>query len=313
MIEELNKKISDVKEKLRTKQKFESALEQTREALKKQEIRKNELYNILNNEEKDVKNLESLSIMGLFYSILGSKEQQIEKERQEYLAAKLNYDECCSTISILERELCSYEEELKKYSTLNLEYQSLMKQKERLILIDNSIVSHKLISLMDKESDLRLGIGEVREAIKAGENAQDALKNVLKSLESAQGWGQWDIVGGGFLATTAKHSKIDEAKDYLYYAQELLRIFKRELSDVDLPNNIEINIGSFETFADYFFDGLISDWIVQSKIKDSLGKVYIIYDNVKDIINKLDIKHNDLVKELTLTGEKIKLFIEKAN
>lgn len=187
-----------------------------------------------------------------------------------------------------------------------------MKQKERLILIDNSTVSHKLISLTDKESDLRLDIEEVREAIKAGENAQDAFQNVLKSLESAQGWGQWDMLGGGFPTAAAKHSKIDEAKDYLYYAKELLRIFKRELSDVDLPNNIEINIGSFETFADYFFDNLISDWVVQSKIKDSLEKVYIIYDNIKCIINTLEIRNEELAKELTLTKERIKLFVEGA-
>mgnify|MGYP001559106142 CR=1 FL=1 len=39
--------------------------------------------------------------------------------------------------------------------------------------------------------------------------------------------------------------------------------------------NIDINIGSFETFADYFFDGLISDWVVQSGIHELLEGVQI--------------------------------------
>jgi len=40
----------------------------------------------LKKEEKDVKQLENKGFRPLFYKILGDKEKQLEKERQEYLA-----------------------------------------------------------------------------------------------------------------------------------------------------------------------------------------------------------------------------------
>lgn len=312
MFEEINKKISETKEKLREKQRLEGIVAQIRESLKEQGNRKNELYDILNEEGKDVKKLESLSISELFYSILGSKEQQLEKERQEYLAAKLKYDECCNAVSILEKEVYSYEEKLSEYNNLDLDYDFLIKYKESLIMDVNDNISHNLIKLMDEASDYELELKEIKEAITAGDRAEKALRNVLKSLESASSWGRWDMVGGGFLATAAKHSKIDEAKEYLYQVQSLLRAFKRELSDVNLPINVNINIGSFETFADYFFDGLIADWIVQSKINNSLGEAYSIQNSLKNILDMLAKRYTDLGKKLVLKKEKIKSIIESA-
>jgi hypothetical protein len=39
-----------------------------------------------------------------------------------------------------------------------------------------------------------------------------------------------------------------------------------------------LNKGEFDTFADYFFDGLIFDWIVQSKIDRSLERTIAARD-----------------------------------
>lgn len=52
-------------------------------------------------EQTDVRQLESLSLTGLFYSILGSKEQQLEKERQEALRAQLCLDEAKRTLELV--------------------------------------------------------------------------------------------------------------------------------------------------------------------------------------------------------------------
>ncbi len=49
--------------------------------------------NKLEKEYKDIEKLENLSIKGLFYKILGSKEEQIERERQDYLQIVLKQKE----------------------------------------------------------------------------------------------------------------------------------------------------------------------------------------------------------------------------
>ena len=69
------------------------------------------------------------------------------------------------------------------------------------------------------------------------------------------------------LSTMAKHSKIDSAKQHAHAAQRQLRRFQEELVDAGQRLNVSLEIGGFSKFADYFFDGLIADWNVQSKIR----------------------------------------------
>ena len=48
--------------------------------------------------------LEGLSLTGLFYSVLGTKRERLDKEREEYLAAKLKYDESQEAAKDLQAE-----------------------------------------------------------------------------------------------------------------------------------------------------------------------------------------------------------------
>ena len=137
--------------------------------------------------------------------------------------------------------------------------------------------------LAEAQSDLK----ELEEAISAGEAVGEGLERVLKSLKSAKGWGTFDMVGGGIIATAIKHSKIDEAWNSAHQVQQLLRSFQRELGDVGARAELTVDIGSFSKFADYFFDGLIADWVVQSRIKSSLENTVQAQKGVQDIINRL--------------------------
>lgn len=310
MLENLNIKISKIKEDLRRKKKLDNMLEKCKEELGKQENKIKYLNRILKKEEKDVKKLESVSVAGLFYSILGTKDEKLDKEKEEYIAARLKYEECYSTIKNLKQEISNYEKELKKYSGIDLDYSILMKEKENLILSSNDNNSLKLIEISDKISDLKSDIKEINEAIIAGNNAQIALEDVMKSLEDAKSWGMWDAMGGGFLATAAKHSKIDKAKEQAYYAQKMLSAFNRELSDVDLSINISIEIGSFTTFADYFFDGIMVDWFVQGKIRESLSKVKDTYSSINSLLNTLQIRLADSSDKLDSAKKEMRTMIE---
>ncbi|MCF6466034.1 hypothetical protein [Clostridium sp. Cult2] len=311
MFEVFNDRIFELRETLRRKEKVEFMLNQSKEELKIQKNKKNNLNRILQKEEKDVRQLESLSITGLFYSILGSKEEQLDKERQEYLAAKLKYDECCNSIKDIEEEIRIYKDESNKYTGIEEEYRSLLNKKRDFILSRNDVNSQRLKTNVDKAIELELDIKEIKEAINAGDNVKSALGEVIKSLRSAENWGMWDILGGGFIATAAKHSKIDDAKEQVYNVQRLLRIFKKELSDVDTSTDIDINIGSFETFADYFFDGLITDWIVQNKINDSLDRARSMDRDISRVLNTLTRNLDHLEMELEKTQVEIKRLIEE--
>ena len=311
MFEYINEELIAAKEKVWRKGKFEGMIRHTEEALEKEANRKIELEKALKDEDKDVKKLESLSITNIFYSILGSKDQQLDKERQEFLAAKLKYDECCHSVLMLEKDLESYKVSFSNLLDAEAEYESVLKKKEAFILGLNNENSKKLLEIMDKIPSIEAQKKELQEAIAAGDAARNELQFVVDSLESADGWGTWDILGGGLLATAAKHSEIDKAKEYAQNTKIALMKFQNELADVDIAMNIDINIGSFETFADYFFDGLISDWIVQSKISDSLKSVCNVVYNVEDIIKSLRAKLTTVENELSSIKDNMKSLIEE--
>ena len=49
---------------------------------------------------------------------------------------------------------------------------------------------------------------EIDEAIAAGHRALDALAEAADSLDSAKRWGIVDILGGGFVTSMVKHSRL---------------------------------------------------------------------------------------------------------
>ena len=103
------------------------------------------------------------------------------------------------------------------------------------------------------------------------------------------------MLGGGFFASMVKHSKLNNAQEEMEMARENLRIFQRELRDIRVPIDFRIDIGSFLTFADYFFDGLVADWMVQSKINDAYGQVEEAIEQVSMILEDLDQMHHTLM------------------
>ena len=66
-----------------------------------------------------------------------------------------------------------------------------------------------------------------------------------------------------------------------------LRIFQKELRDVEAIQNQHIDIGGLLTFADFFFDGLIADWLVQSKIQNARKQVADAISQVEWILGSL--------------------------
>ena len=131
---------------------------------------------------------------------------------------------------------------------------------------------------------------EIREAIQAGERALSSLRKAEEKLTSASNWGLWDIFGGGLISGIAKHSKMNEATSYMEEAKRNLTVFQRELRDVNGTYNLSLDIGGFLSFADFFFDGVIADYLVQTKINDAKTQVRDAILSVSEILAQLKTK-----------------------
>ena len=128
---------------------------------------------------------------------------------------------------------------------------------------------------------------EIREAMNAGQEALNYLTQARESLNSAGNWGLFDIFGGGTIATFMKHSKMNNAERLVQDARYALKRFQRELMDVDNVAEFHIETSDFLSFADYFFDGIIADWLVQSRISDAKKQVDNAIQKVNYIMNQL--------------------------
>ncbi len=312
MHRELNERISYVKECMEKKNKLKTLLKQTEQDMIKEKLLLNRLSEELQKENEDVLKLETSNITSLFYAILGTKEERLEKEKQEVLKARLKYDQCKNNVEYLAKESKRLVDELAQVESCELEYEDLINKKLGLINIEDKEISEELKKLIKRKESMNANIIEIDEAIKAGEDALIAVENTIKELESAEGWGIADILGGGLLVTAVKYDHIDQAGHYVEEAQRSLGRFKREMSDIKMITGTEISIGTFETFADYFFDGLIFDWVVQSEIGKSLDAVKNTKNQIDKAMSKLyeeKVTEEFMIKQLE---EQIKNIIENA-
>jgi hypothetical protein len=311
MLQELGTRLSKVIEQKRLKQKLEQDLFNVATDLQDKSTRLASLGIQLEKEQVDVDKLEHTSLTALFYSVLGSREEQLEKERQELLSAQLRYQQAKHQVEFLQREQNSLLQRLDELSGIEAEYELLLSEKERLLRESNQLVASELLAFSEQIAHLNSEIKEFTEAIAAGNDVIVGLEQVIESLESAENWGTWDIFGGGLLSTAVKHSRIDDARDVISDVQIKMSQFKRELSDVQKNVELQIDIGGLESFADFFFDGLIIDWIVQSKIVQSLERS----ETARDVIIK-SVKELENLKKITQNkirdiGEKRALLIER--
>ena len=81
--------------------------------------------------------------------------------------------------------------------------------------------------------------------------------------------------------------KIGDAKSSLNRAKYDLERFGRELSDVRDIQGLNVEIGDFLTFADFFFDGFIADMMVQSKIRKAQDQIDDAIDRVETLLGRL--------------------------
>ena len=128
---------------------------------------------------------------------------------------------------------------------------------------------------------------EMKEAMDAGERALSSLRSAREKLNSAGNWGIFDMLGGGLFSTMIKRSKMDDAQHLIEAAKTDLRRFQKELADVNIPLDLKMEVGTFLNFADFFFDGFVADYLVQSKISDAKEQVSDAIFRVEQILNEL--------------------------
>ncbi|MBK6392300.1 MAG: hypothetical protein IPF70_17405 [Saprospiraceae bacterium] len=262
-------------------------------------------------EFEDIENLEKLGMKALFYKVLGSQEEQLEKERQEYLQASLKYDQVRKNLELLEFEYNILKKKSGNLATIEQKLNDLsVRQEKELINMPGAAALEikKIYLQIDQQERLKIDISE---AIKAGLKALECIDAVIAGLQQAHNWGQWDVSGRNPMSNHLKYSAIDKAKDWAYESNRQLKVFEKELLDVykQIPEDFQLHIDSFNRFIDVFFDNLITDWIIQQKIYNALNNTLNIRDKVVRMIKTLEGENPKVAHTISTLEQRKKEFI----
>ena len=117
--------------------------------------------------------------------------------------------------------------------------------------------------------------------------ARQILDNLLplvdeaeRKFKSARNWGVIDILGGGNFVGLIKHLKLNSAKDLMVQINNLVQQLQNELSSYKNSTNYNMKDNFICTFADFVWDGFISDVWMQSKIDSSLNQIRKLKDQL---------------------------------
>ena len=300
-IQEIDRELERARQKMERSRKLDVILQDLKEQSVRRRRAEEEARAVLEKEQGDVEELERMSLVSFLARIQGDLESRKAEERREAAMAKARYDAAKWDLEDLDRRLRDFAQEKESLKGLEKQYQALLDEKEAVLRSQGGAQSQRLGQLA---GELR----EIQEAIQAGLAAQRALEEMSGDLSGAENWGVWDMVGGGIMATFAKHGCLDDAQDAAYEARRALSRFRTELADVSSEQVPDVELGDFAVFADYFFDGLFADLFVQSRIREAQEQVEAVTQRVERLIVRLrDERENLEEKQGQLDWERERL------
>lgn len=283
--EQLQKLQEDIARKRKLQKQLED-LERQRRILSQ---RADMLSQVWDREQSDVDKLECRSLTRLFLRITGMLEETLSKEEKEAAEAAFLYNSVVAELKSMDETISGIKRELNgRLYNVEMVYEQTLRKKKEAVAASNDPRAQRIVELEEQLGQLKVQNKELDEAIFAGERALRIAGSIRSSLESAENWGTWDLIGGGGLIThMVKHNHLDEAQGQVESLQAALGRFRMELADVKISADLTVNIEGFTRFADYFFDGLFADWAVLERIQNSTTRVYEVQRKLEDAIRKL--------------------------
>lgn len=289
----------------RLKELYEKKLQKKRLEAMKEELQKQEdevakkaaeLEVIRKKEQLDVDKLEGKTIKALFFTLAGTKEEKLSKERQEAYIAAMKHDAAVRDLAGIMTDLSACKEELEALSDIEVVFDHLLEQKKNSIKQEASRRANEVIRLEKQMETLSHEIIELEEALEAGYKAFDIVDKIVKELQEAHELADWDTFMDNMFIDMQKQEHIHNAQDLIQDLRHELRRFKTEMADVNIDEEIHIEMDDFSEFADWFFDNIFTDWDIKEKIENSQAQAEHTRKQTTDMINMLKDMRDERMK-----------------
>lgn len=294
------------------KKKLEAAAAELRIQRDTYRVRAQELEQRFREEQADVDRLEGRSLSAFFYNVIGKMDDKLTQEKQEAYVARVKYDAVARELAGIEEDLHRCETELESLQDCETRYEAVMNEKIQAVKGTGGHVAEQILKLEERTAYLESQKRELEEALAAGRAALTTTDQIAGSLDSAEGWGTWDLFGGGLISDLAKHSHLDDAQASVEFLQSQLRRFKTELADVTISADFQVNIDGFLRVADYLFDGIFADWTVldqihqsQEQIQNTRGQICNVLDYLQTLMDQTAAEKADLRREIEQLADSV--------
>ncbi|MCB9897347.1 MAG: hypothetical protein H6825_05035 [Planctomycetes bacterium] len=273
-------------------------LESSRRRLAALRARLARLRERVEREKRDVDALDGASLAAFAVRLLGDFETRHAKENAEWVAARLRLEDAEAELSAAAEDVRRDEQHLASLADPLPAYHALLAEKRRWLESHDAGAHEQILHLAEQEGALRDLLRELDEAVWAGQVARGALVGMLHALSRAQSLGKLDMIG--ISPTWVKFEHIDDAHRHASAANRALSRFQLELSDVAVRHeaHIAMEVGSLATFADYIFDDLVSDWVVQCRIDKSHRSAAVARTRVNRTLRLLEERRMSVRAEL---------------
>lgn len=302
-----------------------SRLRELRRTLRELDRRSKDISARVRREVKDVDRLEGATFASAYHSILGDKPEALAKERGEALHARELHDRVRAQMFALDAEKRALLSRVKALEGVEDRLSEHCEGLERDLAARDPVLRTALDALRSREVGFHSRLTRLDTACAAADKAKSALDTVIEALSTANGWGQIDVLGGGLLTTAIKHQHIDRARSNLARAESALRELNRRLDDAGDEDTgstseaslektdarIGLDIGGCLSLADYFLDGFIVDWTVQSRIHAALDRMRAIAAHVKRIRAELTTRVKHTQRALADVRAERRAFVER--
>lgn len=308
---ELQRLQSEIMEKQRTDAKLSDLFLQQSDL----EKRTDELEKVKRKEQDDVDRLNARSLTAFFYRATGKMGEKLTKEEAEAYAAAVKYDAAKNELQAVNNDIEYCQRRLSDLQDCEQQYERVLKEKTEQIKQSGVPEAGRIMQIENEIAFLENQQKEIQEAINAGNQAFYIARKILEDLDSAKNWSTFDLMGGGLIADMAKYDKLNKVQDQIQDLQNALRGFRTELADVTerISGNLYVEIGDFLHFADYFFDGLFTDWMVYDKINDSRNRTMQTSDQIQKLLGQLNEMDNDLCSKKDNLKEELKQTVLKSD
>ncbi len=302
-----NKDLMELRNKLAALPAFQKRSEQLWARISEAEKEVASLMSKYEEESMDVERMKAESLSVYIMKLVGKYEGKLDKETEEMLAAKREYDKAVEKVKELKQQRSELDSRLADLHKDKQIYEAELQKREQTLKNDrNSAASQKYHELDEQENYLSQQLVETEEATRAANRVIATAEGAIGHLESAESWATYDIwFSKGLLSHMAKYDHIDNAEETFNRLNFQMDDLRRELKDINISEMPGFSgIDSTTRTIDFWFDNIFTDLNVRDRIREDSEQLRRLRNRIHDVIRMLEGKKSTINGEIAAIRNK---------